>query len=59
MALALAAMAVFDAPGLGWLVIGLLLVTLIAREVTMWGFRGLMVVTVAVVFFALVVQRSS
>jgi hypothetical protein len=62
LAVALVAMAVLDAPWLGFVVIGLLFGALIAREVTIFGVRGFLLITgagLAVVAVAFVVSRSA
>jgi hypothetical protein len=48
LAVALVAMAALDAPWLGFVVIALLFGALIAREVTIFGVRGFLLVTGAV-----------
>lgn len=62
LAFALAAMALLDAPWLGFVAMSLLFVGLIAREVSVWGVRGFLLVSAAiagVIAVAFVAQRVS
>ncbi|HEU4973839.1 MAG TPA: hypothetical protein VFT50_02025 [Baekduia sp.] len=62
LAVVLVAMAVLNAPWLGFVAIGLLFAALIAREVTVFGGRGFLVVTgvlLGVIAIAFAVQRLS